>query len=71
MRAWRVHRYGRPSEALRLDDIEEPVPEPGKIRVAPTRTVLNFNEIDGCHGRYRTVNPELPYTLGHGGAGHR
>ena len=64
MRAWRVHQYGRPSEALRLDEIEEPVPEPGKIRVAPTRTVLNFNEIDGCHGRYRTVNPELPYTLG-------
>ena len=49
---------------MRLDDIEEPVPESGKIRVAPTRTVLNFNEIDGCDGRYRTVNPELPYTLG-------
>jgi NADPH2:quinone reductase len=26
--------------------------------------VLNYNEIDGCHGRYLTVNPPLPYTLG-------
>jgi NADPH2:quinone reductase len=28
------------------------------------RTVLNFNDIDGCYGRYRTVNPPLPYTAG-------
>jgi NADPH2:quinone reductase len=26
--------------------------------------VCNYNEIDGCHGRYLTVNPSLPYTLG-------
>ena len=32
--------------------------------MAPTRAVLNYNEIDGCHGRYRTVNPPIPYTLG-------
>jgi NADPH2:quinone reductase len=25
---------------------------------------LNYNEIDGCYGRYLTVNPPLPYTLG-------
>ncbi|MDE0238421.1 MAG: NADPH:quinone oxidoreductase family protein, partial [bacterium] len=64
MRAWRVHQYGRPSEALRLDDIDEPVPEPGKIRVAPQRAVVNFNVNDGCHGPYRTVTPDVPYTLG-------
>jgi NADPH2:quinone reductase len=27
-------------------------------------TVLNYNEVDGCRGRYLTVNPPLPYTLG-------
>ncbi len=64
MRAWRVHQFGRASEALRLDEIDEPEPGPGMVRVAPTRAALNFNEIDGCHGRYRTVNPDLPYTLG-------
>jgi len=25
---------------------------------------LNFNEVDGCYGRYLTVNPPIPYILG-------
>ncbi len=32
------------------------------MRVATT--VCNYNELDGCYGRYLTVNPPLPYTLG-------
>jgi NADPH:quinone reductase len=64
MRAWRVHRFGAPSEALELDDVEEPVAGPGEVVVRTTATVLNFNEIDGCRGRYITVNPPIPYVLG-------
>jgi NADPH2:quinone reductase len=64
MRAWRVHRHGRPSEALRLDDVPVPEPGPGQVRVRSSAGALNWNEIDGCHGRYRTVDPALPYTLG-------
>jgi len=64
MRAWRVHRYGRPSEALELDEIPEPEPGPGTVRVRTTATVCNYNEVDGCRGRYLTVNPPLPYVLG-------
>lgn len=64
MRAWRVHRSGAPSEALELDDVEEPVAGPGEVIVRTTATVLNFNEVDGCRGRYLTVNPPIPYTLG-------
>lgn len=64
MRAWRVHRFGAPSEALELDDIDEPAAGPGEVVVRTTATVLNFNEIDGCRGRYITVNPDIPYTLG-------
>jgi NADPH2:quinone reductase len=26
--------------------------------------VCNYNEVDGCYGRYLTINPPLPYTLG-------
>jgi NADPH2:quinone reductase len=26
--------------------------------------VCNYNEVDGCHGRYLTINPPIPYTLG-------
>ena len=60
----RVHRYGSPQEALVLDEIPVPEPGPGQVRVAVAATVLNFNDIDGCYGRYRTVNPPLPYTAG-------
>ena len=64
MRAWRVHRFGRPSDALELDEIPEPVPGPGEVLVRARASVLNYNEVDGCYGRYLTINPPLPYTLG-------
>jgi NADPH:quinone reductase len=64
MKAWRVHRAGKPSEVLRLDEIPVPAPGPGEIRVRARAAALNYNEVDGCHGRYLTVNPPLPYTLG-------
>jgi len=64
MKAWRVHRAGRPSFALRLDDIDRPEPGPGEVLVRTRAAALNFNEIDGCHCRYATINPPLPYTLG-------
>jgi NADPH:quinone reductase len=59
-----VQRYGSPTEALRLDDVPEPVPGPGQVLVRTVATVLNYNEVDGCRGRYLTVNPALPYILG-------
>ena len=64
MRAWQVVRHGRPTEALALRDVPEPVPGPGEILVRTTASVLNYNEVDGCHGRYLTIDPALPYTLG-------
>ncbi len=64
MRAWQVTRYGAPSEALDLIDVPDPVLEPGEVLVRPTASVLNYNEVDGCRGRYLTINPPLPYTLG-------
>jgi NADPH:quinone reductase len=64
MRAWRVTRYGRPSQALVLCTIPSPHPGPGEILVATSASACNYNEVDGCHGRYLTINPPLPYTLG-------
>ncbi len=64
MKAWRVVRYARPVEALELADLPAPEPGPGQVRVHSHAGALNFNEVDGCHGRYLTVNPPLPYTLG-------
>ena len=64
MRAWQVVRHGAPEEALQLVDVPDPHPGPGEILVRTTASVLNFNEVDGVRGRYLTIDPPLPYTLG-------
>ena len=64
MLAWRVVRHGKPSEALELLEVEAPEPGPGQLRARVLASACNFNEVDGCHGRYKTVDPPLPYTLG-------
>jgi NADPH2:quinone reductase len=64
MRAWQVTSYGTPSEALELLDVDDPVPGFGEVLVRTSASVGNYNEVDACHGRYLTVNPPLPYTLG-------
>jgi NADPH2:quinone reductase len=64
MLAWRVHRHGPPQEALVLDDVAVAEPDVGQLRVRVDAVTLNFNDIDGVYGRYRTVAPPLPYTPG-------
>jgi NADPH2:quinone reductase len=64
IRAWQVVRYGRPTDALELATIAPPRPGAGEILVRSSASVCNYNEVDGCHGRYLTINPPLPYTLG-------
>jgi NADPH2:quinone reductase len=64
MRAWQVTKYGAPTEALELLEVPDPEPGDGEILVRTTASVLNYNEVDACHGRYLTINPALPYTLG-------
>ena len=64
MRAWQVTRFGAPTEALELLDVPDPELQPGEVLVRASASVLNFNEVDGCRGRYLTINPPLPYTLG-------
>ena len=64
MKAWRVHRYGEPADALHLDDVAEPEPGPGEVRIRVEATTLNFNDLDGIRGRYATVRVEPPYIPG-------
>jgi NADPH2:quinone reductase len=64
VRAWRVVRHGRPRDALALVELPEPSPGAGQVRLRVRTSVCNYNEVDGCHGRYRTIAPPLPYTLG-------
>ena len=70
MRAWRVHEFGEPEKALQLDEVPEPVAGPGELLVRVAATTLNFNDVDGVRGRYRTVRPPLPYTPGMEVLGH-
>jgi NADPH:quinone reductase len=64
MLAWRVHEYGAPRDVLRLEEV--PAPEPGEreVRVRVAAITLNYNDLDGILGRYRTVRPGLPFIPG-------
>jgi len=64
MKAWRVHAYGEPEQALTLDEVPVPEPGPGDVRVRTEAITLNFNELDSVQGRYRTVNPDIPFIPG-------
>ena len=50
MKAWRVHEYGAPRDALHLDEVEAPTPGEGELRIRVTSVTLNFNDLDGIHG---------------------
>ncbi len=64
MKAWRVHEYGEPADVLRLEERPAPSAGPGEVVVRVAAATLNFNDVDGVRGRYRTVRPPLPYTPG-------
>ena len=71
MRAWRAVEHGAPREVLRLEEIDAPDAGPGEVRIQVDAITLNFNDIDGIHGRYRTVPVPAPYTPGMEVLGHR
>ena len=64
MRAWRAVEHGAPRDVLRLEDVEQPSPGPGEVLVRADAVTLNFNDIDGIHGRYATVPVPAPYIPG-------
>ncbi len=64
MRAWRVHEFGAPTDVLRIDEVDAPEPGPGEVQIAVEAITINFNDIDGIRGRYRTVPVEPPYIPG-------
>ena len=64
MRAWRVEELGHPSESLRLvDDLPEPVPGPGEVRIRVEAGNINFADILLCQGIYQD-RPGVPFTPG-------
>jgi NADPH2:quinone reductase len=63
MRAWRVHELGEPQDVLRLEDLAEPEPGPGMLRLKVDAVALNFPDVLLCRGMYQE-KPELPFTPG-------
>jgi NADPH2:quinone reductase len=59
-----VHDFGEPAKVLRLDEAPAPVAGPDELLIRVAAATLNFNDVDGVRGRYRTVRPPLPYTPG-------
>lgn len=64
MRAWRTHRYGQPTEVLRLDEVPIPAPGPGELGVRVQAIPLNLNDLERITGGNMMVRPELPYSPG-------
>ncbi len=64
MRAWRAIEHGTPRDVLHLEDLDVPAPGPGEVQIRVDAATLNFNDIDGIYGRYRTVPVPAPYTPG-------
>ena len=61
MKAVRFHEYGGP-EVLRYEDVEQPVPGPGEVRVRVAGTTFNPVD-DGIRGGY--LQGPFPVTLPH------
>jgi NADPH:quinone reductase len=64
VRAWFVEEFGAPVEVLRQREVEAPEPGPGEVQIAVEAITINFNDIDGIRGRYRTVPVQPPYIPG-------
>ena len=64
MRAWRTHHYGDPLEALELDEVPVPVPDPGEVLVKVEAIPLNLNDLERITGGNMMVRPELPSSPG-------
>jgi NADPH2:quinone reductase len=64
VRAWRAVEHGRPLDVLRIDDVADPTPGQGEVLVRADAVTLNFNDIYGIYGRYRTVPVPAPDTPG-------
>jgi NADPH:quinone reductase len=64
VRAWRAVEHGAPRDVLRLEVVDQPSPGPGEVLVRADAVTLNFNDIDGIHGRYATVPVPAPYIPG-------
>ncbi|WP_372345650.1 NADPH:quinone oxidoreductase family protein [Streptomyces sp. KL116D] len=63
MQAWQVHENGEPSEVMRLEEVDRPVPGEGQVLLKVRAANINFPDALLCKGEYQ-VTPPLPFTPG-------
>lgn len=63
MRIWRLHELGNPIDVLRLEDVTEPEPAPGELKVVVDAAGLAFPDVLMCQGKYQAPT-KIPYTPG-------
>lgn len=63
MQAWRVHDNGEPREVMRLEEVPDPEPGPGRLLLRVRAANVNFPDALLCRGHYQ-VRPPLPFTPG-------
>jgi len=63
VKAWQVHELGEPQDVLSWDEVPDPVPHPGMLRVRVDAVALNFPDVLLCRGQYQE-KPPLPFTPG-------
>ncbi len=64
MRAARVVRNARPSEAIEIEEIAAPEVGPASVRIAVSAASLNFGDIARCRGGISSAMVKPPFTLG-------
>ena len=62
MKAWRVHAWGEP-ETMQFDEVDEPSPGPGDVKIRNRAVALNFFDVLQVQGRYQT-KPPFPFIPG-------
>ena len=68
MKAIRVRQFGGP-EVLKLEDVDDPVPQRGEVVVQVRAAGVNPYDTYMRSGNYGANNPSLPYTPGSDAAG--
>src|SRR5262245_63720418 len=68
MRAVRVHGQGEPAAVLRVDEVDAPEPDAGRVRLRVGAAAANLPDVMMCRGSY-PIRPERPFVLGLEAAG--
>jgi NADPH2:quinone reductase len=69
MRAWKIHRFGRPADVMKLDDnADDFEPGPGQLKVQVEAAGLGLPDVFMCANNY-PLTPPLPFTPSQEAAG--